>query len=509
MDLLERPNLVLTGFMGTGKSTVGRQLATRLGYEFADTDEVISSVHGPIPAIFEQRGEAVFRQLERETAADLADRRGLVISTGGRLLLDPENAARLSRHGRVFCLTATIRTLTARLERSAPDRPLLAGGDLATRLAELLREREAGYARFEQVSTDDRGPSLVIEDILRRWRNPRLMTQLLLPTDDLGASTQHFETSLGFGLEALSPSHHPTTAVMKRDAVRVVLTSTGDVAKVASGDPLPRPQSLKSEQAPDVAPLRDNPGERIGRDGLVYRHLIARSDTSRFIASRIEARPGVPVNDAVHFHNVRFQMIYCLRGWVRIAYEDQGEPITVRSGDFVLQPPHIRHRVLESSDDMQLLELASPADHMMAIDRELALPTSLVRPNRDFNGQRFVFRPAASAEWQPWGETAFVAHDSGFAEATAGLARVSIVRVPDGGSVRAASCATHQSDVMFVYVLGGSVAAEIAGDVVSLQPSEAVTVPAGTVWSLTAGGPDLHLLVVELRDDATRAVAPA
>ncbi len=81
-------NVVLTGFMATGKTTVGRLLAERLGYEFVDTDQLIEQRHGPIPAIFRESGEGEFRRLERSVADELAARRQLVISTGGRLLLD-------------------------------------------------------------------------------------------------------------------------------------------------------------------------------------------------------------------------------------------------------------------------------------------------------------------------------------------------------------------------------------------------------------------------------------
>lgn len=160
-------NVVLTGFMGTGKSTVGRLLAERTGRAFVDTDAIIEQRHGPIPEIFATRGEGTFRRLEREVAAELADLDGLVIGTGGRLLLDPVNAEALGRTGRVFCLTATVDTI---LQRVAPDgrvagRPLLAGSDARERIIALLAERAEGYGRFEQVPTDGRSPVEVADDI--------------------------------------------------------------------------------------------------------------------------------------------------------------------------------------------------------------------------------------------------------------------------------------------------------------------------------------------------------
>ena len=113
-------NIVLTGFMGTGKSTVGRLLAERLGYEWIDTDEFIETAHGPIPEIFATGGEEAFRTLERTVTAKLAERDGQVISTGGRLMLDPANAAALDG-AVVFCLTADADTIAARTGPAAAD----------------------------------------------------------------------------------------------------------------------------------------------------------------------------------------------------------------------------------------------------------------------------------------------------------------------------------------------------------------------------------------------------
>lgn len=163
-------NVVLTGFMGTGKTTVGRLLAARLGYELVDTDAVIVERHGPIPAIFAERGEEAFRAIERSVAAELAQRSGLVVSTGGRMLLDQANATALGATGRVFCLTATVDTIVGRVapDGDATGRPLLAGGDVRERITALLVERAAGYAAFEQVVTDGRTPDEIADDVVGR-----------------------------------------------------------------------------------------------------------------------------------------------------------------------------------------------------------------------------------------------------------------------------------------------------------------------------------------------------
>lgn len=152
-------NVILTGFMGTGKTTVGRKLAARLGFEFIDTDEVIVARDGrTVAEIFREDGEAAFRAREARVAHDLAQRRGLVVATGGRLMLDAGNAAALGETGAVFCLTARPVTILARLAQDGVRRPLLEVAHPTLRVAELLAERAEGYGRFPQIPTDTRTP---------------------------------------------------------------------------------------------------------------------------------------------------------------------------------------------------------------------------------------------------------------------------------------------------------------------------------------------------------------
>lgn len=163
-------NVVLTGFMGTGKTTVGRLIAHDLGWTFVDTDDVIEERHGPIPQIFIERSEVAFRALEHEVAAEFAKQRQHVIATGGRMLLDPNNARVLQTTGQVYCLVASAAEIVRRLR---PDlqlrpRPLLAADDISEQVAQLLAERAAGYEQFEQVQTDGREPHDIAADIVQR-----------------------------------------------------------------------------------------------------------------------------------------------------------------------------------------------------------------------------------------------------------------------------------------------------------------------------------------------------
>ena len=160
-------NLVLTGFMGTGKTTVGRILADRLGYDFVDTDEVIESRAGPIHEIFERDGEEAFREMERSVARELADRTSLVVATGGRMMLDAECSGRLEPAADVVCITAGPGTIIERIGDTAL-RPLLDVPDAPARVRELLAERAEGYGRFPSVDTEGRSPDEVADAVLTR-----------------------------------------------------------------------------------------------------------------------------------------------------------------------------------------------------------------------------------------------------------------------------------------------------------------------------------------------------
>ena len=161
---------------------------------------------------------------------------------------------------------------------------------------------------------------------------------------------------------------------------------------------------------------------------MQYRDLIPSRLGGRFVASHIRIPEGGPVPDYVHFHKIRFQMIYCRKGWTRLVYEDQGEPFLLRAGDCVLQPPEIRHRVLEASPGLEMIEVGCPAVHETIADHVLQLPTPHLLPERRFAGQRFVRHVAASARWEPWRLPGFEARDTGIGAATEGLAGVRVVR---------------------------------------------------------------------------------
>lgn len=160
-------NIVLTGFMGTGKSAVGRRLAEKLQAAFVDVDTEIQKQAGrSISAIFAEEGESAFRSLERKVIQEVAARDRTVIATGGGALLAAENRELLKKAGILVCLTARTGTLLERLKDDTT-RPLLAGENVSERVERLMKEREAVYAECpHQIATDGKTISEVADEII-------------------------------------------------------------------------------------------------------------------------------------------------------------------------------------------------------------------------------------------------------------------------------------------------------------------------------------------------------
>ena len=160
-------NIILTGFMGTGKSTAGRRLAKRLGWTFVDVDRLIeTSARMPIARIFAERGEAVFRRLERRAINRIVHGREQVIATGGGAFVDPQSRAKLRVSGPVVCLTARPQVILARVGRRLDARPLLAGSPSPLgRIRALLAQRAAAYAHADLTIDTS---SLSIDEVAER-----------------------------------------------------------------------------------------------------------------------------------------------------------------------------------------------------------------------------------------------------------------------------------------------------------------------------------------------------
>lgn len=164
-------NIVLCGFMGTGKSSAGRLVAQQLHFDFLDTDAVIEARAGkPITAIFNEDGEAAFRQLESKLVQELKLRKRTVISTGGGLVLNPANMESLKEHALVVCLWARPETIWARV-RAQDHRPLLRDPDPLQKIRTMLAQRQPAYKQANVLlNTELRSTRDVAQQIIHQFR---------------------------------------------------------------------------------------------------------------------------------------------------------------------------------------------------------------------------------------------------------------------------------------------------------------------------------------------------
>lgn len=167
LDKPPYPNVIITGFMGTGKTTVGRLLAAKLGFNFVDTDDlIVEQAKKSIPQIFAQETEAGFRRREREVIRSLKGAKGLVVATGGGAVLSAQNLTNLKALGPVFCLWASERAIYRRLQGNQ-DRPLLKVDHPLAKIKLLLQERTPHYQKADKIfDTTGKSPQKVTAEIL-------------------------------------------------------------------------------------------------------------------------------------------------------------------------------------------------------------------------------------------------------------------------------------------------------------------------------------------------------
>lgn len=321
-----------------------------------------------------------------------------------------------------------------------------------------------------------------------------------LPCRDVQETAAFFRDELGFRLHTIYPAEDPAVAVIAGHGLRLRLVRGLDappgVVRLLGAEtrpPITAPNGTRVEFA-EIDPWPEVPANRpsltytpppdgdagwgTGRAGMQYRDLIPDRWGGRFIASHIRIPNGGPVPDYVHFHKVRFQMIFCAAGWVRLVYEDQGEPFVMKAGECVLQPPEIRHRVLEASDGLEVVEIGCPAEHPTHLDHVLPLPTDTQRPERVFNGQRFVFHSLDDAVWDAWTLSGARARDLGIRAATDGLATVRVVEA----QAAIAGKLTPAEEFHLLFALSGS--ATIAG--FPLSRGASIALPPGLPVEVSA-----------------------
>ena len=294
----------------------------------------------------------------------------------------------------------------------------------------------------------------------------------MLPCSELTTALDFYTTELGFRINLIYPA----------DAPRIV---------ELSGHGLDIRLERDDESCADSPKAGDNEWGA-GRAGMQYRDLIPDRCGGGLIASHIRIPNGGPVPDYVHHHDVRFQMIYCYQGWVKVVYEDQGPAFVMRAGDCVLQPPHIRHRVLECSDNMEVIEVSSPAEHETLVDHDMELPTSDLNRDRDFDGQCFVYHESQKAKWRTEPVDGFETRDCGIGRATNGLAIVQVIRPSRKAR---ATLATQDVELSFNFVLQGSFSLQRKSEPRQrLEAGDAFVLAAASEANITDISTDLELL---------------
>lgn len=346
--------------------------------------------------------------------------------------------------------------------------------------------------------------------------------EIRLPTADLKDDLPFFQQTLGFRLDTIFPADDPAVAVISGHGLRIRLERGAKEApgaiRILCDDPaafangasqLTAPNGTRIEIAPANPPmetpatqhsfvvrrLADSDSWVIGRAGMRYRDLIPDRLGGSIIASHIRIPDGGPVPDMVHYHTVGFQLIFCYKGWVRLVYEDQGSPFILGAGDCVIQPPEIRHRVLEASDNVEVIEIGVPAEHITSIDHDLDLPNATLNPEREFQGTKFVLHRVAEAAWSPFRIPGFEARETGIATATQGVAGVQVARRAGDAAPRAAS---HDTDILFTFVMEGTMTLEDDGRTHDLSAGDAFVIPPHMATTYRNPSPDLELLEVSL-----------
>ncbi|MGE5416841.1 MAG: shikimate kinase [Acidobacteriota bacterium] len=163
-------NIVLIGFMGTGKTAIGTRLAQRLNRKFIDTDREIERVTGmTVRDIFLKAGEVRFRSEEALISQKLANQKGLVVATGGGLVLNPENIEYLRKNGVVVCLKAAPEDIYRRVSKKKQTRPLLGRSFTIEDIIRMLNDRDEFYRNADiEVDTTDTEPDMVVQHIMNK-----------------------------------------------------------------------------------------------------------------------------------------------------------------------------------------------------------------------------------------------------------------------------------------------------------------------------------------------------
>jgi quercetin dioxygenase-like cupin family protein len=355
--------------------------------------------------------------------------------------------------------------------------------------------------------------------------------EIVLPCPKFDETFDFFTGRLGFQIISIFPADNPSVATVSGFGLRIRLEKTAlnpaenKNIKIRLG--CADPSLIAGEETNLTAPngvqiefVEANPPVSVpglqnsfvltrsaadsdwikGRADMRYRDLIPDRQGGYVIASHIHIPKGGPVPDYVHFHKIRFQIIFCKSGWARLVYEDQGEEFIFESGDCVLQPPEIRHRVLECSDNLEVIEVSCPAEHETFADPEMTLPNSILNPERIFNGQNFVRHQANKNRWKKHRLNGFECQDTKIDKATKGFASVKVIRPKsDENSLTF----EHNAEFLFIFILSGQVLFKPEDKPLeNLKEGDSLVIPRGLRCLFSNSSSDLKMLEVSFLKEA-------
>ena len=198
----------------------------------------------------------------------------------------------------------------------------------------------------------------------------------------------------------------------------------------------------------------------------------------------------------VHFHTIGFQLIYCYKGWVKLVYEDQGEPFILNEGDCVNQPPQIRHQVLEASDNLEVIEIGIPAVHMTTIDHEMKLPNDEINLDRIFKGQKFRRFIKDENDWEKTATNGLQKLSTQMEDYTGNIANINVFKT----DLNTLENLSTTSDINFFFILKGKCIINSNLQAEKLSIGDAFVLPKNSAYSLTECSEKLEMLSVEITD---------
>ena len=320
-----------------------------------------------------------------------------------------------------------------------------------------------------------------------------------------------FVNKLEFKIVMISPADNPNYAILNRDQFTVALDKNAkaqplfieipveDESLIGTG--LTGPNGTKvhyvpivklRNQAIDLQPIvhlshvSDTQWVR-GRAGMSYRSLTGKHNEIS-VASQIRIEGSGKVADWVHYHDVSFQTLFCIKGSAKLVYEDQGEPFIFKEGDCILQPPGIRHQVLESFDDLEVIEVTSPSDHATFSDFNMELPNSSEAQTRQFNGQHFAHdSPSSRAVTTYKDSTSLTAYSTSIGQASGNQGWVKEIHshAKNDKILTPTSVSPEKSLSFFLwFVKEGTAQIEVEERKENLSPGDAICFPYGFLPSM-------------------------